>query len=301
VWAIQLAEVSKRFRRVIALDGLSFGVSRGQCVALVGPNGAGKTTTFRILAGQIRKFNGTALIRGSDVRRRRERIGLLIDGPAFHPHLTVGQNLNYLALECGLPREQADQVSDSLLLKEVLHRRAGALSHGMKQRLGLAIASLTSGGEILLLDEPLTGLDPDVQHHVKAMLRRQVSEGAALLISSHNLPEVEFLADYYVFLQGGRSLAQGAQDEFAKSHLVLVRVRETEKAARILAAHQFMTRLVDGETLIIEGSQLDTEEMARALAEEGVHPREITVQRPSLEEIYLQLMAKVSAVDADPD
>ncbi len=233
--AVAVVRVSKRYGRTVALDRVSFSMGFGSCLALIGPNGAGKTTVFRILSGLVRRSEGEVAIDGRNVREDRPPVGAIVESPGFYAYLSVVDNLRHFAALSGVAAGRAEDVMASLGLQGVATRKAGTLSHGMRQRLGPALALLAEP-RVLLLDEPMTGLDPLAQHEVRELLRRRVEEGAAVLISTHNLAEVEALADILVFLKAGRALAAGKKEDFLQDGTLSVRIERGEEARRVMEA-----------------------------------------------------------------
>jgi ABC-type multidrug transport system ATPase subunit len=206
-------QLSKRYRRQRAVDRLSFTVAAGQVCALLGPNGAGKTTTMRMLVGLTTPDAGHARILGEPVRLGAgvlRRVGVLIDGPAFVPHLSGTANLKLLWSATGRawPPPALDAALDLAGLGAATGRKVKGYSMGMKQRLALAQA-LMRAPEVLILDEPANGLDPAEVHALRAHLTALARDGAAVLVSSHQLAEVQQLATHTVVMNQGRLVASG--------------------------------------------------------------------------------------------
>ena len=289
--AVEMRDLSKRFGRIAALQGISLRVAWGEVVALVGPNGAGKTTALRILSGLIRRFDGTALVDGCvPWEPRPERaVGVLIEAPAYYPYLTVESNLRFFAGLAAAPDERVHAVIDDVGLGSVGGRRAGDLSHGMKQRLGLAIALLRNP-QVLLLDEPLTGLDPAAQRRMRELISQQAGQGTAIVISTHNLAEVEAVADRLAFLSAGRIVADGGVDDFGSVHMVTVSIADAEAAKGVLERHDYSVISVGDASVGVALPDGGPEEIVRVLALAGLFPHEVRLERPSLEDVYLKLI-----------
>lgn len=287
--AVEFEGVSKAFRDVRALRELTFSVDFGECVALVGPNGAGKTTTFRILTSLIRDFAGSARIEGVDVRRRSGPVGALIETPALYPYMTVEQNLHYLSDGSNIPRELAGRALEALNLAEVVRRSAGTLSQGMRQRLGLAIA-LLSQSNVLVLDEPFTALDPPAQRQVRALLVDEAAAGKAVLISTHNLAEVEAMAHQLLFLRQGKLVASGPTRSFREATQALVRTHDVGGTAHALREHGYTVSIVEDDTVAVDLEGSGTAQIGKILAGAGLYPKELTLRRRSLEEAYLAIV-----------
>jgi len=209
--------LSKRYGRQQAVQRLSFGVAAGQICALLGPNGAGKTSTMRMLVGLSRPDTGSVRIAGVPVRLGApvlRRVGVLIDGPAFIPHRTGAANLRLLWTAAGRswPPPGLTEALDLAGLGPAIDRKVKGYSMGMKQRLMLAQA-LMRQPDVLILDEPATGLDPAEVRALRQHLAARAAAGAAVLISSHQLAEVQMLASHLVVMNRGQLVAEGALDD----------------------------------------------------------------------------------------
>jgi ABC-2 type transport system ATP-binding protein len=210
--AIQVAGLRKRFGRVAAVDDVSFTVSYGRVTGFLGPNGAGKTTTLRMILGLIRPDAGTAEIAGQQYAKLASparTVGALLDAAAAHPGRSGRDHLRMLAAQAGLPGRRAGQLLERVGLVDAARQRAGSYSLGMRQRLGLA-AALLGDPEILVLDEPGNGLDPQGIRWLRDLLRALAAEGRAVLISSHILAEVAQTVDDVVVISRGQTVAQAA-------------------------------------------------------------------------------------------
>ena len=211
--------LTRRYGRNTVVDAVSLTVRKGDIYGFLGPNGAGKTTTLRMVAGLIRPTSGTVEVLGQEVRRAPRslmaRVGTLIEGPGFYPHLSGAENLaivQQLKGSGGGRREQGELL-DLVGLAQAGARPAERYSLGMKQRLGIAMA-LVGQPELLVLDEPTNGLDPEGFREIRALLRLLVSErGLTVLLSSHLLADVEDVCDRVVILYGGRIQAIGPLKE----------------------------------------------------------------------------------------
>jgi ABC-2 type transport system ATP-binding protein len=206
--------VTKRFGAVLALDDVTFVAPAGAVTALVGPNGSGKTTLMRIALGLARPSAGQALVAGKPYRRLERpltRIGALLDATALSPGLTGRAHLRSLAAAGGIPAARADAVIEQVGLGAAARRRVGGWSLGMKQRLGLAVA-LLGDPPVLLLDEPMNGLDPEGMVWFRGLVRGLRDEGRAVLVSSHLMRELEDIADRVVVINRGRIAADAGID-----------------------------------------------------------------------------------------
>jgi ABC-2 type transport system ATP-binding protein len=258
---------------------------------LVGPNGAGKTTTLRVLAGYIKKYGGRVSLGGVAPGSDPTRLGALIDDPAFVPYLSVRQNLEYFASLRNLNSSRIDEVIDNLRLVPVVERKAGQLSHGFRQRLGLALAVL-SDPPIVLLDEPMNGLDPESQRDVRETLLSLRNRGKTLLISSHDLVEMEALAQDLIFVRGGVVVEAGPIGSYRHGQRIRLSVRDPSTALHLLERHGYGVRAAGQDELYISGGSLEPEDVSRILASADLFPRELLVEAQSLEDLYIEIMSR---------
>jgi ABC-2 type transport system ATP-binding protein len=214
-------EVTKRYGDVTALDRISCTVAAGTITGLLGPNGAGKSTAMRILLGMAKADSGEATVAGrpyTELSNPASVAGSLLDADCFHPGRTAQESLRLACLTIGLPADRVTEVLDEVgLSARDARRRVGAYSLGMRQRLGLALA-LLGRPAALILDEPANGLDPQGQRWLGDLLRAQAEQGCAVLLSSHQLHEVERLADRLVIIGGGRVLVDDTLDRLRAEH-----------------------------------------------------------------------------------
>jgi ABC-2 type transport system ATP-binding protein len=209
---IEVRGLTKRFGQVLAVDRLSFTVEAGEVVGFLGPNGAGKTTTLRMLLGLVRPDEGTATINGSayaDLAEPLHQVGAVLEASGFHPGRTARNHLRVQALAGQADPSRVDDVLELTGLREAADRRIGGFSLGMRQRLGLATALLPDP-ELLILDEPANGLDPEGVRWLRDLLRGMAAEGATVLVSSHILAEVAHTVDSVVILDRGHLVTQSS-------------------------------------------------------------------------------------------
>jgi ABC-2 type transport system ATP-binding protein len=215
--AIEVRGLTKRFGRRTAVDDLSFAVPRGSIVGLLGPNGAGKSTTLRTIVGLLRPTTGACLIDGapfSALENPASHVGVHMDGFGFETGITARRHLEISRLTAGAPRERVEEVLDEVGLADDAGRRVKAFSTGMAQRLGLA-AALIGSPRALILDEPANGLDPDGIRWLRRFLRGFAERGGTVLISSHQLAELEQVVDEVVVIKR-RALFAGRLDDLIR-------------------------------------------------------------------------------------
>jgi len=216
---VSINELSKRFGRVRAVEGLTFEVPPGAITGFLGPNGAGKTTTLRMALGLIRPTSGQALIGGrryDQLERPRRVVGAVLEATAAHPGRRARDHLRVLAQVTGVPAGRVEEVLDQVGLTGDAPRRVGGYSLGMRQRLGLA-GALLGDPEVLLLDEPANGLDPGGIAWLRGLLRALAAEGRTVLVSSHVLSEVAQTVDQVVIVNQGRLRFAGPLQELGPS------------------------------------------------------------------------------------
>jgi ABC-2 type transport system ATP-binding protein len=294
---VEISGLSKRFGSdVLAVDDLSFTVKPGQVVGLLGPNGAGKTTCLRMLLGLIRPTAGEARLFGTPVRPgtpELRRVGALIEEAAFVPHLSGMRNLRMWWEEGGAKWRDAD-VESALAIADLgnaIDRKVKTYSQGMRQRLGLARVML-GRPEILVLDEPTNGLDPQEMREVRQLVRRVAEEGATVLFSSHLLAEVEQTCTHAVVMDRGRFVAGGSvADLIGTSGSVYLEVSDVAAAQRALAEYPTVTAATpEPPGLVVEmrdhGSRA---EMVKHLVDAGIGVETVMLRR-RLEDAFLGLV-----------
>ena len=287
---IQLAGLTKRYGARVAVDDLTVTIHPGRVTGFLGPNGSGKTTTMRCILGLARPTSGTSTVLGRPYReldRPMRRVGALIDPGARHPGRTAYRHLLALAQSNGLPPARVDEVIDLVGLESVADDRVRGFSLGMGQRLGIA-AALLGDPDVLLLDEPVNGLDPEGIRWVRELLRALADEGRTVLVSSHLMSEMEDTADHLVVLGRGRLLADVPMDELLGAHSA-VRVRTPQgpllaDALRRAGGHVELE--IDG-ALRVEGLSLVDVGDAAFVADVRLH--ELSRVTASLEAAYLAL------------
>ena len=288
---IEAEHLSKRFgKKVLAVDDVSFVIEKGSITGVLGPNGAGKTTTLRMILDLVRPTAGTVTILGSryrDLRAPAARVGALLDSSGFHPGRSGRNALRVIATGARVPDVRVDEVLELVELTGAGKRAVKGYSTGMKQRLALA-AALLGDPEVLILDEPANGLDPEGMLWLRTFLRAQAAEGRTVLVSSHVLAEVEQTVDDILIISKGKLLAQGPINKLTASAQPVIRVRspQAEKLeAALVSAGATVNRLNDA--LAVRGpAAAEVGDIAHA---QGVVLHELMTEQPSLEDLFLQI------------
>ncbi len=283
--------LTKRFGSVTAVEGLSFGVRRGSVTGFLGPNGAGKTTTLRMILGLSSPTAGTALVFGTsygELRDAPHRIGAVLEASDFHPGRSGRDHLRTLAVSAGIADARVDEVLALVELDTAARRRVKGYSLGMRQRLGLA-AALLGEPELLVLDEPANGLDPEGIRWLRDFLRGFAADGGSVLVSSHVLSEVEQTVDRVVIIDHGRFVAEAGLDELVARAAAGVRVRSpraAELAEQLVSEGASVEPLGDGALAVSGATAARVGEVAAA---HGFVLHELVTEESSLEEAFLAL------------
>jgi ABC-2 type transport system ATP-binding protein len=290
--AIEASGLSKRYGSTVAVDDLSFSVRSGRVTGFVGPNGAGKSTTMRMILGLDAPDAGEVLVGGrryGGLATPLREVGALLDAGALHPGRRARDHLRWLAASNRLPRRRVGEVLALVGLTDVARRRTGGFSLGMTQRLGIAAAML-GDPPVLLFDEPINGLDPEGIVWIRGFLRSLADEGRAVLVSSHLMSELEGTADDLVVVGRGRLIASTSVRELLASMTdsrVQVRTPQATELMALLAGAGATVTSTGEDTLTVTG--LDIARIADLTAENGLRVHELSPQRTSLEEAFLEL------------
>jgi ABC-2 type transport system ATP-binding protein len=292
---IEVEHLTKRFRSATAVDDLSFSVPRGRITGFLGPNGAGKTTTLRVLLGLALPTSGRASVAGKRYRELEaplETVGAVLEASNYHPARTGRNHLRVLAAAAGIENARVDQVLAEVELSDAARRRVGGYSLGMRQRLSVA-AALLGEPELLVLDEPANGLDPEGIRWLRNFLRSFADGGGTVFVSSHVLAEVSQLADEVVIIHRGKLVAHQPVVELIAQAAGATRVRSPRAAAlleRLRAAG--IDAEADGERLAVHAPP---ERVGDLAAEAGIPLHELVADTGSLEEAFLELTAEPQA------
>ncbi|WP_378148292.1 ATP-binding cassette domain-containing protein [Cnuibacter sp. UC19_7] len=290
---IHFEHVTKAFGAVRAVDDLSVTIEPGRVTGFLGPNGAGKTTTLRMLLGLVRPTSGVATIGGTpyhDLASPITTVGASLEATSFHPGRTARNHLLIAAQAAGLPATSADQALARVGLQDYGRRRVGGYSLGMRQRLGLAFALLGDPG-VLVLDEPINGLDPEGIKWIRQLLRAMASEGRTILISSHLLSEVQQTVDEVVIIAHGKLVHTGDLASLDASDTMSVQVNAADRqalAAAVAAAGYTFSEMRAG--LVVDSADAAT--IGRIAFDAGIPLTNLTQKRVGLEESFLALVGE---------
>ena len=287
---IEVEGLTKRFGSTVAVDDLSFSVEPGRITGFLGPNGAGKSTTMRAILGLVRPTAGSTAILGVQYRNLAQpvrRVGVLLETFDAHPGRSGRNHLRVLAVAGGIPKSRVDEVLALVDLREAGKRRVKGYSLGMRQRLGLA-AALLGDPEVLVLDEPANGLDPQGIRWLREFLRSLAAEGRTILVSSHVLSEVAQTVDDVVIVHRGKLIRRAAMAdvEAMAAGSTTVRSPMADRLRELLAdAGIPVTNVATGHLAVVA----PPDRVGEIAAANGIVLHELSVERASLEEIFLEL------------
>lgn len=289
---IEAQGLTKRYGAKTAVDDIGFVVQPGKVTGFLGPNGAGKSTTMRMIVGLDAPTSGRVTVGGTDYRTMRaplREVGVLLEAKAVHTGRTARKHLLALAATHGIPASRVDEVIALAGLESVASKRVGGFSLGMGQRLGIA-AALLGDPQVVILDEPVNGLDPEGVRWIRLLMRRLAAEGRTVLLSSHLMSEMSQTADHLIVLGRGRVLADAPVAEVvarAPGSSVRVRTPDLPRLASAIAGPDVsLTPLEDGAVQI---SGIVRERIGEAAAAAGIVLHELTTVMGSLEDAYLDL------------
>jgi ABC-2 type transport system ATP-binding protein len=306
--AVEVHGLVKRYGDVVAVGGVDLLVRQGDVFGYLGPNGAGKTTSMRMLLGLIKADEGSIRLFGrdpfDDIVAALERVAGFVETPRFYPYMTGRDNLRWCAgLDGGDAGDRIDTALELVELDDRADRKAGGYSFGMKQRLGIA-AALLRDPKLLILDEPTTGLDPGGQRDMRELVRRLAAQGLTVLLSSHNLSEVEDLCTRVAIVNAGRIVHEGSIADLRRAAAPTHTLRTTDDTAaldvvRSLAGVEDAHVLADGR-IRMRSSEAALDGLSRHLAEKGIGVRSLSGGAASLEELFFQITGGAADSRADP-
>jgi ABC-type multidrug transport system ATPase subunit len=296
---VQTHGLTKHFGNIVAVDGLDLTVNRGEVYGFLGPNGAGKTTTLRMLLGLIRPTAGTATVAGAAPGTPTSLIktGAIVETPAFYPYLSGYDNLRLLAIYCGVPVQRVAATLEEVELTPRARHKFSTYSMGMKQRLGIA-AALLKEPELLILDEPTNGLDPQGMADVRNLIISLGKGNRTVLISSHLLSEVELMCTRIGVIRKGKLVAEGTIDELRGAAALTVRATPADIARRVLESEVGAenVKVVNDGTFSLKVDLKRTAGINRSLVEAGVAVTELQADGRSLEAVFIELTGEVGGL-----
>ena len=307
--ALKTDRLTKKYRQRVVVHQLSLSVERGDVFGFLGQNGAGKSTTIRMILGLVRPTSGRVELLGHDMSRRARaalrRVGAMIEAPAFYDNFSGRQNLRMLAsMSGGAGARAIDEVLELVGLSDRAADPVGVYSHGMRQRLGIAQALLPSP-ELIILDEPTDGLDPQGLAETRQLIGRLRDErGLTIILSSHLLHEVEQICNRVAIINSGRLLYQGAVRELvAQGQRVRLKTDRVSDAFELLVKHRQLRVSRNGDqSLYLHIADEEIPEVNALLVQHGFRVQEISTQGESLEEVFLRLTreARLGHKDIEP-
>jgi ABC-2 type transport system ATP-binding protein len=289
---IEVHDLTKRYGDQTAVDGLTFTVKPGIVTGFLGPNGAGKSTTMRMILGLDRPTAGTATVNGRPYEDHPDPLhqaGALLDAKAVHTGRSAYQHLHAMAATTGIPKSRVDEVIDIVGLHQVARKRVGGFSLGMGQRLGIASA-LLGDPDVVILDEPTNGLDPEGVLWIRNLMRDLASQGRTVFVSSHLMSEMALTAEHLIVIGKGRMIADTSVSGFienAANESVRVRSPHANALHDLLAGSGTTVLSVDRGLFEVTG--MSAEDIGDRAAAAGIAIHELTVVRPSLEEAFMEL------------
>ena len=291
--AIVTEGLSKRFRARVAVDALDLNVDRGLIFGFLGPNGAGKTTTIRMLLGLAKPTSGRVRLLDQELPGELhlaiQKVGSVLEDPAFYPTMSALDNLKVLARVASEPAalNRAEPLLERLGLADRGRDKVGKFSRGMRQRLALAAAMLRDP-DLLILDEPATGLDPPGVRDIRDLLVELRQQGKTIFLSSHSLSEVEKVCDEVAILREGRVVAAGSLESLVTNEQVSVRVVVDDLGAGLdLARSKAWEAEIEGGAVVIR--HIPSDEVNAVFVSAGIRPKELSVTRRGLEDLFMEL------------
>lgn len=289
---LSIRDLHKRYGVVHAVAGLSLDIERGNVYGILGPNGSGKSTTLGIVLNVVNKTSGTYSWFGGtmDTHEALKKVGAIIERPNFYPYMTAAQNLELVRQIKGA---DVSKINEKLELVGLMERRDSkfrTFSLGMKQRLAIASA-LLNDPEILILDEPTNGLDPQGIHQIRDLIKKIASQGTTILLASHLLDEVEKVCSHVLILRRGRMLYSGPVGGMNASECYDLQAESNDALAEVLMTHPAFKNLErDGDKIrLYTSAEVAPAQLNRFLAERGVYLSYLALRRRTLEEQFLEL------------
>jgi ABC-2 type transport system ATP-binding protein len=294
---IEVENLTKRFRKTVAVDDLSFKIREGAITGFLGPNGAGKTTTLRVILGLVHPTAGRATVMGRLYRQLEsptQQVGAVLEASDFHPGRSGRNHLRVLAAATGIPRSRVEEILEVVDLQDAAGRRAGGYSLGMRQRLSLA-GALLGDPRILVLDEPANGLDPQGIRWLREFLRSLAAEGRTIFISSHVLAELEQIVDEVVIIHRGKFVVQASTAELVARAAGGIRARSPQVDQLRAALEEAGVKVASSEGDLLTLADTTTAQVGEIAAAKGIVLHELVAESSSLEEAFLDLTSQDEA------
>ena len=286
---LEVQNLKKRYKSLVAVEDVSFQVEQGSCFGLLGPNGAGKTTTMEIIENIIDPSGGSILYRGYPRDDSfRQQVGIQFQHTSLLNFLTVRETLRCYRQLYKNP-EEIDWLIKRCNLEPILEQRNNQLSGGQRQRLMLALA-LVNRPELIFLDEPSTGLDPQSRRYLWDIVDEIKADGKTIIMTTHSMEEAQYLCDTIAIMDGGRIIAEGSPAELIATHCGTNTIKLSRKAAEPALAHLDLDYQIENSTIFIRTANVD--EILTRLLDSGVDLSEMSVQSPNLEDVFLTLTGK---------
>jgi ABC-2 type transport system ATP-binding protein len=290
---LKISNLTKKYGLLTAVSNLSFDIEKGSIYGILGPNGSGKSTTLGIVLNVVNKTAGDFSWFGGTLTTHQalKKVGAIIERPNFYPYMTAYQNLKLVCKIKGVPYGSIEKTLEIVGLDDRKHSKFSAFSLGMKQRLAIASA-LLNDPEILILDEPTNGLDPQGIHQIREIIKTISQQGTTILLASHLLDEVEKVCTHVVVLRKGKNLYSGRVDELISSHgFFELKTHQKDDLLKLLESHpNFSHTKVENDliTAFLE-NPMEAEEFNRILFKKGIVLSHLIKRKESLEEQFLQL------------
>jgi lantibiotic transport system ATP-binding protein len=293
--------LTKQFEEQVSVDHLNLEIKRGQIFGFLGPNGAGKTTTIRMLLGLMKPTDGEVEIFGQKFSNNRleilKKVGALVEAPSYYRNLTGYENLKLSSKILNVPEERITEVLGIVGLTQAANKKVKQYSLGMKQRLGIALALLGSP-ELLILDEPTNGLDPNGIHEIRQLIKRMPTEfGITVIISSHNLAEIEMVATHVGIIQSGRLKFQGTLEKIREDNkpILELKVDQPAKAQEILKSFNVLPEL-KAEKILIKDFENKPSTINKLLVDNEISVEHLVLKMRTLEDIFLDITGRMEAL-----
>lgn len=290
---LTISNLTKKFGNLIAVNNLSFTINKGNVYGILGPNGSGKSTTLGIVlsvvnktSGDFKWFNGTV-----NTHDALKKVGAIIERPNFYPYMSATQNLKLVCKIKGVDFSKIDEKLQIVGLLERKHSKFSTYSLGMKQRLAIASA-LLNDPEILILDEPTNGLDPQGIHQIREIIKQIAAKGTTILLASHLLDEVEKVCSHVVVLRKGEKLYSGRVDEMISSHgFFELKTNQHEELIQLIENNSAFSKIkvTDGLITAFLNEPMKSDDFNKMLFEKGIILTHLVQRKESLEEQFLQL------------